>query len=456
MINKKAKLLKKAADYYQKQKFQLAVEQCKKAIKLFPKSSTPYILLATNEIKLERYELAELNLTKAINLGDSELRTKHLLATVYQKRNKLIDAYTLLERTFNETGDTSLLLDLALTLNSLGQNNDALTLYNKLIELEPNNYQAMFNASKLLISRGDFELGWSYYNARHLIKDKCKHVKWLAPHGLGLELKDKHVLIWPEQGIGDIIWLISCFAQFIRRVKKVSILCDERLKGLLKFNFPSADIYTSESIHHLASIDYQLLAGDLPSICWKSKDDLPQAPVLKVSEEQDNEIQSILKETSNKNNFKIGISWFHGKINDGNDSSLYLEDLLPILKLPNIDFYSLQFGQSEDEINAMEEKHNIIIQAVSGYSAHDCFMKHSALIYNMDIVICASNATVQFAGVLGTKAIEIIHGRGSAELKFIQSPFYKSVYHIGRLVNEDWGNVINYIKNEISQLLKNK
>jgi len=458
MINKESKLLNKASHYYKKERFQQAIEQCQKAIKLFPNSSMPYKLRASNEIKLHRYLLAESNLIKAIDKGDSELSTKHLLAIVFQKQNKFNEAINLLENLFNKTGEVSLLLDLAHTLSCLGKYQDSIDIYKKSIELEHNNFKAMFNLSRLLIEQGDFKLGWSYYNARHLINDKnITKVNWLAPHGLDLNLTDKHVLIWPEQGIGDMVIFISCFAQIIKKIKKVSVLCENRFKELLIYNFPEANIYTLDTLDNLPPIDYQLLAGDLPSLCWKSKNDIPKTPILNIDNNENNKILEILHLTSAKSRLKIGLSWFHGKKNDGNLYSFYLEELLPILNIPNIDFYSLQYGDTTSEIKSINTKYNIKIHEVRGYSAHDNFMKYSALIKNMDLVISASNAAAEFSGILGKVTYVTIHGRGNNEkIKSSPSPFFNSVYHIKRTPDEKWNQVIDYIKKEVIIAMKTK
>ena len=55
--------------------------------------------------------------------------------------------------------------------------------------------------------------------------------------------KSGRVLIWPEQGLGDLIMFSSVIPEIYKQVKKLIVQIDDRLIPLFKRSFPSDIIY---------------------------------------------------------------------------------------------------------------------------------------------------------------------------------------------------------------------
>jgi hypothetical protein len=75
--------------------------------------------------------------------------------------------------------------------------------------------------------------------------------------------------------------------------------------------------------------------------------------------------------------------------------------LLPILKLPNILFVDLQYGDTQKEKDIIEKKHSIKIKTISEIDNFNDIDSLVALVDACDFVISCSNVTAHIAGALG-------------------------------------------------------
>ncbi|WP_413701357.1 tetratricopeptide repeat protein [Psychromonas sp. KJ10-10] len=113
--------LKKASTESQKGNYLKSISLCKKILDKEPSNVTSLKLLATNLIKLNRFSEVEIALKKAIKLVTEEesYPLLHLLGCNYISLNNYSVALNVLEELFNRTGDSKVLLDIALSYAKL-------------------------------------------------------------------------------------------------------------------------------------------------------------------------------------------------------------------------------------------------------------------------------------------------------------------------------------------------
>ena len=398
--------LKKAQVEAGNGEFLKSISLCKKILDKDKNNINTLKLLITNFIQLNRFSEAEIALIKVLKLtGETDqLPLLHLLGCNYISQCKYEAALAVLEELFNKTGNSKVLLDIALAHFNLGAYEAARDVYLKLIELEPDNHQAKFNLYPILLHFKDYKNAWICFHSRLQRQEIIEQVDWFAPQWIGEPIIGKNILIYPEQGIGDNLAYSGCFLEAITDAKLVCIVCDNRLKGLYKHNFPNATIYSYEDVNREQTInghfDYQILAGSLPYFYRLNEQAFISEPKLKVS----SALQQAKSERLSNKRLRVGLSWFHGRINDGNVNSMYLEELLPLLKNEDIEWVNLQFGDYQKEIVSMQNKHGINITHLEDCSAAGDFENYGALIANLDLVISASNAALMFASRLGVKS----------------------------------------------------
>lgn len=454
---KSFKTLQKAAKEATNNNITKSISLCKKAISQLSTNSHAYKLLATNLIKMQRYDEAGVALKKTITLV-SELESdelQHLLGCNMISQRDYRSALSILEVLFNRNGDSKILLDIALAYFHLGDYQSSRDIYLKLIELEPNNHQAKFNLYPILLQLKDYKNAWICFHSRLERQEIKDQVHWFAPQWSGESISRKNILIYPEQGVGDNLVYSGCFAEAIADAKETHIVCDNRLKGLYQHNFPTAIIHSYADINKAqvidADLDVQIFAGSLAYLYLLSEQAFLNQPPLSIPKP----LQQAKASRLSDKKLKVGISWFHGRINDGNEHSMFLDELLPLLKNQNIEWVNLQFGEWQPEVSALEQKHGIKIVHFDDCCASDDFDHYGALIANLDLVISASNAALMFATRLGIKswmfspAPEMFLQRGE---DIYDGKTIKKVDHFYRSNEESWQGVIEQMCDAIKAL----
>ncbi len=452
------KKLKQATQEANKGNYQKSITLCHKIIKKMPSDAVTYKLLATNLLELNRFSEVEIALKKAISLSD-EVESPpliHLLGCNYLNLESYQKALSLFEDLFNKTGDSKILLDIALSYFKLGDYENARDVYYKLLELEPNNNQAKFNLYPILIYFQDYKNAWTCFHSRFEHQEMKDQVHWFAPAWNGESLIGKNILIYPEQGIGDNLSYTSCFAEAVSDAKHAHIVCDDRLKGLYKYNFPTATIHSYQEVNKKQSVstnlDVQILAGSLTYLYRTTEASFSNNKYLVVSEQLKQQKNNYLSKTK----LRIGLSWFHGRVNDGNQYSMKLEELLPLLKIEGVEWVNLQFGEWKKEVDNMQGKHNICIHHFDDCSAAGDFEHYGALIANLDLVISASNAALMLSTRLGVKSWMFLPLKNFSKQgqEFQDTLSFKGQRNFYKDFASNWRGVIKQFCEELNSLLK--
>ncbi len=454
--NKLVAKLKLASLESSKENYIKSIALCKSIIKKEPNYAVAYKLLVTNLLKLSRFDEAEKILKKVIRLVNEEesYPLLHLLGCNYISQREYQKALSILEDLFNQTGNSKVLLDIALSYFNLDEYENARDVYMKLIELEPNNHQAKFNLYPILLHFKEYQDAWVCFHSRLERQEVKDQVHWFATPWSGESLVDKTILIYPEQGIGDNLAYTSCFAEAVADAKKSYIVCDNRLKALYRDNFPTAHILSYADVNREqainADLDLQILAGSLSYLYRPCEESFAKPANLTIP----SELIAAKKSRFSKKRLRIGVSWFHGRINDGNKFSMYLEELLPLLKVEGIEWVNLQFGDWQKEVESLKAKHGISISHFEDCSAAGDFEHYGALIANLDLVISASNAALMFASRLGVKSW--MFSPGSCQSKepenFKDSHFIKNSRDFFQGQHKNWGGVVQQFCDEIKLL----
>ena len=89
------------------------------------------------------------------------------------------------------------------------------------------------------------------------------------------------------------------------------------------------------------------------------------------------------------------------------EKSLSLENLLDLLRLPDIDFFNLQYGDVLKEIKDFNSTNNLKLINLNHIDLFNDFLKVASLLKNLDLFITVSNSTAHLAGALGVKTLLI-------------------------------------------------
>lgn len=160
-----------------------------------------------------------------------------------------------------------------------------------------------------------------------------------------------------------------------------------------------------------------------------------------------------------KEKIKIGLSWKSKNDTVGKHKSLELSKLYKsLLNIDNIELINLQYGDTKDEIEQINQ-HNILKIKDVGIDLYNDLERLFALIDLCDIIITTSNITAHISGALGKKTLLLLPKRNGRIWYWYSHrsmpTWYKSIKIINQEEDLDWDSALRSIKSELELLIKN-
>lgn len=174
-----------------------------------------------------------------------------------------------------DPGYTMAYSNAAASLVQLSQWEDGKKAAELALECDPNDLNSRANLANCHLALGDLEQGWK---AMELSLGGKYRKEWCygdEPRWNGE--KDKTIVIYGEQGLGDEIYFVESANDAIRDSKKVFIDCDPKLEGLFKRSFPQSEVHGTRRDDEIAwldgvTIDARCAMGSLPKFYRNTKD----------------------------------------------------------------------------------------------------------------------------------------------------------------------------------------
>ncbi len=265
---------------------------------------------------------------------------------------------------------------------------------------------SIFNAG------GNPEAGWLLYRdaVKTIVLNRC--IKLPHPFWDGEDFSDKKILFRREPGPSDEILYSNIFNELICLGCDVIIEVDERLVNIFKRSFPRAEVFPrsdppnkrllSKDIHFQANYSdpFELLRNDLNKY---PKHEKYLFPDKQLSIHWKNYLNNITKKP------RIGISWSTGATSKVSSKySTYLEDWLPILNEKRAEFFSLQYVNSENEIEKLYREFGVKINLIEEIDMFNDLENLAALISQLDLVISINNINSQLGSALGVETWQLV------------------------------------------------
>jgi Flp pilus assembly protein TadD len=346
-----------------------------------------------------------------------------------------------------------------ITLNNLAAlsfyNGELLTaenLYIEAIEKTMNNYEAVYNLAQCQLARLNFTEGWKNFKFRWLANQFNSPKIAINLPEFQLNSDKKNLLVWAEQGLGDIILFLRFLRNLEPHVDNLFIKIDKRLHQMINRNF-SKTYFINENMEILKNkINYQLPIGNTGSLFIKNKSDLKSfsKKYIKSDPIRTNNLKKYLKK---KEQFICGLSWVSKNEDIGANKSITLETLKPVLSLQNIKFIDLQYNDTKDEREHFFQENNICISKINEIDSFNDIEGITSLIDACDFIITVSNTNAHIAGALGKKTFLLLP-KGKGRLWYWsssknQSLWYSSIEVIEQDFPGEWEPVINEVKTKV-------
>ena len=477
----------------QQKKLDEAIEACNKAVLLKPDNTNAYynmgnVLRDQGKLDeaLEAYDKAiSLNPNHALahnNIGNTLKDQGELEKAIVSYKNALllnpdyVDTYYNLGLALKEKGMLDEAVDAykkAITLNphhALAYNNmgvilqgqseldSAIKAYEKCILLKPNNVEAHQNLSFALLNNGMIKEGleeneWRWKTDEGLLDQR----HFLQPMWDGkLNLKDKTIFIWCEQGIGDTMNWSSCLSRLTSRAKHVILECQKKLVPLLSRSFPNVEVKAQDRSLDADRDDFDLHLpmGSLykhfiDEIMENDKCDAYLVPDPARVKFWRKRLKSVGKGPY------IGVCWKSSVV------SAYrlqhyppISDWSPVFTTPDVTFINLQYTDYADDIVKVQDEFGVTIHNFDDLDQYDDIDDVAALTAALDMVVSTKATPPMISAGVGT-ATMVANWRQSNFNNILNNPLSTSFKMIHKDTSEPWDKVFKLIEEHILRF-KNK
>jgi tetratricopeptide (TPR) repeat protein len=342
-------------------RYEEAIESQNKAIELDPSYAKAYYNCGVNLGELKRYEQALTNYENAIDINPDYAEAYSNRGNILKELMRHDEALSSYDQAILiKSDDAEAYFNRGVVFGELKQIKRAINNYEKSISLNPYYAEAYLNKAVLQLT-ANLNDGWILYKWRWDIKaEYSERFNTKIPNWDGqTDSKSIKILFWGEQGIGDEIFYFGMLKNFTKISARITVAADNRLHSLFKRSMPEAEFIDRKKIDtecNENSFDYQAPIGDIGLLC--SVDPLIDfklpKPFLHINKFRCSDFEN--KKHIFKDKVVCGLSWKSSNKKIGLSKSLDLIDLSPLLLIENVEFVSLQYGSTKDEINFVENK----------------------------------------------------------------------------------------------------
>ena len=340
------------------------------------------------------------------------------------------------------------------TLQELGRFSEALAAYDRALALKPQHADARYNRALLALLLSDFAAGWADYESRWDRKGAPKRkLKISLPSWKGEDMVDKKIVIYDEQGFGDVIQFSRYLTKLVEAGAEVTFLVRGSLSRLMETLRPEGSIRLIESLPPAEAFDYQCALLSLPFAFQTRLESVPAAtPYLRA------EPQRVVKwrEKIGENGLRVGIAWQGqkaGKIDVGR--SVALAEFFELSQIPNLRLISLQKNDGVEQLSRLPEGMTVETLGDDYDAGDDAFLDAAAVMENLDLVITSDTSIAHLAGALGRPVwVALQHAPDWRWLlERPDSPWYPSMRLFRQRAPGDWTGVFSEIADALRTLM---
>jgi tetratricopeptide (TPR) repeat protein len=294
-------------------------------------------------------------------------------------------------------------------LHEAGRLEEAAACLRQALALKPDLAPLTFNLSMVLLAMGQYDEGWRLYDARYHASsrwgdDATRHdpPPLPAPLWQGEVLEGKSLVVWPEQGLGDVVQ----FARYLPLLKQrglamLTVVCPAALVNLIA-TIDGVDCCVAlENATTLLSHDYACRIMSLPRHFGTTVETIPATmPYLHVPEPLVERWRSSVP----SDGFKVGLVWAGDPRPDQAQAhaidrrrSLSASAFLRLLRIPGVHFVSLQKGETT---RRQIETIPLSIRPADPMETVRDFADTAAIIAHLDLVIAVDTSVAHVAGAL--------------------------------------------------------
>jgi tetratricopeptide (TPR) repeat protein len=367
---------------------------------------------------------------------------------------------------------------------------EALASYELAMAHDPQSVSTRWNRSLSLLQSGDFEQGWREYEWRWQRKQTPAR-PFSQPRWDGSPQPDRTLLIFIEQGLGDILQFIRFAALARKRVGRVIVECpgfvmpllgrcagvDEVVaEGRFVSEVAAQGVHTPRSPGDLAqAFDLQIPLMSLPGVLGTTLATIPnRVPYLFVDEVRVVRWRAeLLKsetwrtappappcqgvERMSAPPLRVGVVW-QGNPNHRLDRyrSIPLAEFGVLARIAGLQLISLQKGPGAAQLEEARKRFAVLEPPITGEMTAEALLDTAALMKCLDLVISVDTGTAHLAGALGVPIWVPLSAIGEWRwlLHREDSPWYPTMRLFRQKKLGSWRRVFQRMAREVTKIRK--
>jgi tetratricopeptide (TPR) repeat protein len=418
-----------------------------RAAQLQPGHAQTYFNRGVALAGLKRTDEAAASYRRALECNPDYVEALNNLGNIYGQRRDYERAIACYERAIAiGPAHAEFHISLGNLLHDLGRVDEALSHYLSAQGLDASNAEAHWNEGLCRLALGDLRDGFRKFEWRWKKPEyAAARASFTTPPWLGYDdIAGKTILLWGEQGLGDMLQFCRYAPMVAARGGRVWLGVQPVLRSLLA-RLPGLERIPVPG-EMLKGYDYHCPLMSLPLVFGTTLETIPaEVPYLSADEAKVAEWRARLGPARGR---RIGLAW-SGNPEHKNDRnrSIALEALAPVLKL-DAEIISVQKEVRPADQAALDtygiRHYGEVLQD---------FEDTAALLMSMDLVITVDTAIAHLAGALGRPVWILLPYAPDWRwlLEREDSPWYPTARLFRQPALGDWGHPVQRIVAELER-----
>jgi Flp pilus assembly protein TadD len=432
-----------------------AEQFARRALRLDPTSSELHSQLVDALARSGKHSEALAASRRAVELGPHSARAHKQLGDALRESGDLAGAVAHQRKALElDPNIAEAWNDLGFLCELRGETADAAAHYRRAIAIRPGFAQAHFNYGLWLLASGDFSRGWEECEWRWQLPELAGLApKFERPMWDGSDITDKTVLLYAEQGLGDVIQFVRYVPLVTRKGARVLVRCPWQLKALIEHAAGAAGVFGEDET--LPDFDLCCALVSLPRIFGTTTETVPaRIPYLGADRGKIARWRGKIAADEGEA-LRVGIVWASHSLNAryARRKSIGLEAFAPLAEAGPVVFYSLQKGPAGAEC----ARAPVGMRLVDTAGEIGDFSDTAAVIENLDLVISVDTSVAHLAGAMG-KPVWVLatfpldwRWVGERDGRNLWYPTVR-VFHQTRM--DDWAAVIRQVADALIECVR--
>ena len=269
-------------------------------------------------------------------------------------------------------------------------------------------------------------------------------------------LKDRRILLWCEQGIGDTINWSSVASLVSSQAAHCILECQEKLVPLLKRSFPNVDVKPEDRSldSERDDFDFHLPMGSLYRHFLDKIIQNPNPAAYLIPDPVRVNFWRDRLNSLGKGPY-VGIGWKSSNMSlERLPNYSSISEWFEILSIPNVTFINLQSKDFEDDLDKVKDNLGVTVHNFDDLDQWSNIDDVAALYAALDMIVTNHSTVPLISAAVGTST-KLANWKQSPWNTILNNPVGPLVDIFERNTWEPWDNVFNSITQDIFKL-KNK